>query len=112
VAWHRWDEVDIAVLEIIGSGWVAPVWRHPVRWGQLVTTRRSTPCRLARGEGMTDSPHQPVHTRETGLEHAPDHPRRPQEQTPTPFSAIKSMHRPTSASRTSGRYAVGLPADP
>jgi hypothetical protein len=25
VAWHRWDdEVDIAVLEIIGSGWVAP----------------------------------------------------------------------------------------
>jgi hypothetical protein len=58
VAWHRWDdEVDIAVLEIIGSGWVAPV--------------------------------RPVHTRETGLEHAPDHPRRPQEQTPTPFSAIK-----------------------
>jgi hypothetical protein len=52
---------------------------------------------------MTDSPHRTVHTRETGLEHAPDHPRRPQEQTPTPFSAIKSMPRPTSASRTSGR---------
>jgi tetratricopeptide (TPR) repeat protein len=47
VAWHRWDdEVDIALLEISGSGWVAPVWRHPVRWGQLVTTRAGQACEV------------------------------------------------------------------
>ncbi|MGB7796153.1 MAG: trypsin-like peptidase domain-containing protein, partial [Pseudonocardiaceae bacterium] len=45
VAWHRWDdEVDIALLEMTEPGWVAPVWRHPVRWGQLVTTRAGQAC--------------------------------------------------------------------
>ena len=45
VAWHRWDdEVDIALLEMTEPGWVAPVWRHPVRWGQLVTSRAGQAC--------------------------------------------------------------------
>jgi hypothetical protein len=40
VAWHRLDdEVDIALLEVTESRWVVPVWRHPVGWGQLVTSR-------------------------------------------------------------------------
>jgi hypothetical protein len=45
VVWQRGDdEVDIALLEVTDPGWVAPVWRHPVRWGQLVTGRPGQEC--------------------------------------------------------------------
>ena len=35
---------DVALVEITDPGWVAPVWRHPVRWGRLVTTRPGQSC--------------------------------------------------------------------
>ena len=45
VVWQRWvDDVDVALLEITGRDWVEPVWRHPVRWGRLVTTRAGQGC--------------------------------------------------------------------
>ena len=64
-----------------------------------------------RGEGMTDSPHAgPVHQPGTpALEHAPDPPTTEHHgAAPTTlFSALNSVRRAASASRTSGRYAVG-----
>ena len=67
-----------------------------------------------RGEGMTDSPHPGLST--TGKPDWSTHPTthdNPLGATPTPyFSAVNSMRRTASASRTFGRYAVGLPADP
>src|SRR5437764_13277350 len=45
LVWHRGDdEADIAVLEISGSGGVVPVWRDPVRWGEVVTSRTGEAC--------------------------------------------------------------------
>ncbi|MDQ2709438.1 MAG: tetratricopeptide repeat protein, partial [Actinomycetota bacterium] len=45
VLWYRYvGEVDVALLEITEVGWVAPVWRHPVRWGRLVTSLAGQSC--------------------------------------------------------------------
>ncbi|PZS37987.1 MAG: hypothetical protein DLM62_16185 [Pseudonocardiales bacterium] len=45
VAWHRYEgDVDVALLVVTEPTWVVPVWRHPVRWGRLVTTRGSQAC--------------------------------------------------------------------
>jgi hypothetical protein len=45
VLWHRHDdELDAALLEITEAGWAAPVWRHPVRWGRLVTSLAGQVC--------------------------------------------------------------------
>jgi hypothetical protein len=62
--------------------------------------RSMPPC----GEGMTDSPHRacPHPGHRTGARTRP-----PPGTTPNPFSAVNSMRRTASASRTSGRYAVG-----
>jgi hypothetical protein len=45
VVWHRYDDdVDVALLVVTDPGWADPVWRHPVRWGRLVTTRARQRC--------------------------------------------------------------------
>jgi tetratricopeptide (TPR) repeat protein len=45
VEWHCWgDELDVALLVVTEGGWRPPVWRHPVRWGRLVTSRAEQPC--------------------------------------------------------------------
>ena len=45
VAWHRFEgDVDVALLVVTDPGWPEPVWRHPVRWGRLVTTRAGQRC--------------------------------------------------------------------
>ncbi|MGH3612434.1 MAG: hypothetical protein ACRDRK_07505 [Pseudonocardia sp.] len=45
VVWHRCvGDVDVALLVIRDRAWVEPVWRHPVRWGRLVTTRAGQRC--------------------------------------------------------------------
>ena len=45
VAWHRHrGEVDAALLEVTDPAWVEPGWRHPVRWGRLVTSRPRQTC--------------------------------------------------------------------
>ncbi|MDT7653222.1 MAG: hypothetical protein QOI36_4628, partial [Pseudonocardiales bacterium] len=45
VVWHRYDDdVDVALLVVTDPGWSDPVWRHPVRWGRLVTTRAGQRC--------------------------------------------------------------------
>src|SRR4051794_19495778 len=60
------------------------------------------------GEGMSDSPSRGLSTsREPALEHAPDHhgPEEHEEFT-DPLSALNSLRRPASTSRTYGRCAV------
>ncbi|MBV9013977.1 MAG: trypsin-like peptidase domain-containing protein, partial [Pseudonocardiales bacterium] len=45
VVWQRWaGDVDVALLQVTDPGWVVPVWRHPVRWGRLVTSRAGQVC--------------------------------------------------------------------
>jgi len=45
VAWHRYEgDVDMALLVVTDPAWSEPVWRHPVRWGWLVTTRTGQRC--------------------------------------------------------------------
>ena len=36
--------MDVALLQVTDPGWVVPVWRHPVRWGRLVTSRAGQVC--------------------------------------------------------------------
>ena len=56
---------------------------------------------------MTDSLTGPVHAEDSALEHAlAPHPKTPRSY--SSFSAVNSMCQAASASRTSGRYAVGL----
>jgi len=57
---------------------------------------------------MTDSPHGPVHHRDTGTG-ACTRPPAPEHEEPrhSHFSALNSVRRPASASRTYGRCAVG-----
>jgi len=45
VAWsgHEGD-VDVALLVVTEPGWPEPVWRQPLRWGRLVTSRAGQPC--------------------------------------------------------------------
>jgi tetratricopeptide (TPR) repeat protein len=46
VAWHRYvGDVDVALLVVTDPDWSVPSWRHPVRWGRLVTTRTGQACR-------------------------------------------------------------------
>jgi hypothetical protein len=46
VAWrHQNGSVDVALLEVTDHEWSPPVWRHPVRWGRLVTSRAEQPCK-------------------------------------------------------------------
>jgi len=46
VAWHRLEgDVDVALLVVTDPGWSVPQWRHPVRWGRLVTTRSGQQCK-------------------------------------------------------------------
>ena len=45
VAWHRHEgDVDVALLLVTDPGWPEPVWRHPLRWGRLVTSRAGQRC--------------------------------------------------------------------
>lgn len=42
VVWHRRDGgIDVALVEITDPAWSDPKWRHPARWGRLVTSRPS-----------------------------------------------------------------------
>ena len=63
---------------------------------------------MPQSEGMTDSPHGPVHHRDTGTG-ACTRPPAPEHKEPrhSHFSALNSVRRPASASRTYGRCAVG-----
>lgn len=45
VVWHRYrDGIDVALLNVTDPAWPDPVWRHPVRWGRLVTRRPGQQC--------------------------------------------------------------------
>ena len=57
VVWRHPDlEVDVALLEVIDSAWPTPVWRHPVRWGRLVTTRARQRCEATGFPKVTATP--------------------------------------------------------
>ena len=45
VVWHRHGgNNDVALVEITDATWKTPTWRHPLRWGRLVTTRAGQAC--------------------------------------------------------------------
>ena len=60
VVWHgeNDDGVDLALLEVTDSTWVTPSWRHPVRFGQFVTSRAAQACEAVGFPRVVATPEQ------------------------------------------------------
>ena len=108
---RREQHPDHGRLRVVQVMTPDPAWSLPLIDPDRPSHLRTASCRTPRGEGMTEQPLTPAPHRETGTEdaHRPTLLRQAESSTSLfDLPALNSMRRTASASRPSGRYAVGL----